>query len=201
MDVPVDAATLVYGVFLAGMGRMDVDDVHFLPVPVGAMSTTVFEESQLKLKQGETYTPPSIVQDAPANLDFERVPGTGSERRGPLARRAWGDARRDAGQGLWQGGRGPPAAGSGSTHGTWPITRIALARAGGLNSQRDHHAARLRGLRSRRRGALRHRRRKPAALCGGGADAVGGGHGEGVLTTIATASRFPAARKLVRQLR
>jgi len=66
MDVPVDAATLVYGVFLAGMGRMDVDDVHFLPVPVGAMSTTVFEESQLKLKQGETYTPPSIVQDAPA---------------------------------------------------------------------------------------------------------------------------------------
>jgi len=126
MDVPVDAATLVYGVFLAGMGRMDVDDVHFLPVPVGAMSTTVFEESQLKLKQGETYTPPSIVQDAPANLDFERVPGTGSERRGPLARRAWGDARRDAGQGLWQGGRGPPAAGSGSTHGTWPITRIAF---------------------------------------------------------------------------
>jgi len=76
MDVPDDAATLVYGVFLVGTGRMDVDDVHFLPVPVGAMSTTVYEENQLKLKQGQTYTPPSIVQEAPANLDFERVPGT-----------------------------------------------------------------------------------------------------------------------------
>jgi hypothetical protein len=76
MDVPVDAAMLVYGVFLVGMGRMDVDDVHFLPVPVGALSTTVYEENQLKLKQGQTYNPPSIVQVAPANLDFERVPGT-----------------------------------------------------------------------------------------------------------------------------
>lgn len=74
MDVPIDAATLVYGVFLVGTGRMDVDNVHFLPVPVGTMSTTVYEENQLKPKQG--YTPPSIVQDAPANLDFERVPGT-----------------------------------------------------------------------------------------------------------------------------
>jgi hypothetical protein len=76
MDVPTDAATLVYGVFLVGMGRMDVDDVHFLPVPVGAISTTVYKENQLKPKQGQTYTPPSIVQDAPANLDFERVPGS-----------------------------------------------------------------------------------------------------------------------------
>lgn len=74
MDVPDDAATLVYGVFLVGLGRMDVDNVHFLPVPVGTMSTTVYKENQLKPKQG--YTPPSIVQDAPANLDFERVPGT-----------------------------------------------------------------------------------------------------------------------------
>lgn len=74
MDVPDDAATLVYGVFLVGTGRMDVDNVHFLPVPVGTMSTTVYEENQLKPKQG--YAPPSIVQDAPANLDFERVPGT-----------------------------------------------------------------------------------------------------------------------------
>ena len=76
MDVPEDAATLVYGVFLVGVGRIDVDDVHFLPVPVGARSTTVYEENQLKLKQGQIYTPPSIVQDAPTNLDFERVPGT-----------------------------------------------------------------------------------------------------------------------------
>jgi hypothetical protein len=74
MDVPVDAATLVYGVFLVGTGRMDVDDVHFLPVPVGATSTTVYQENQLKPKQG--YTPPRIVEDAPTNLDFERVPGT-----------------------------------------------------------------------------------------------------------------------------
>jgi hypothetical protein len=74
MDVPDDAATLVYGVFLVGVGRLDVDDVHFLPVPVGTMSTTVYEENQLKPKQG--YTPPSIIQVAPANLGFERVPGT-----------------------------------------------------------------------------------------------------------------------------
>ena len=74
MDVPDDAATLVYGVFLVGTGRMDVDNVHFLPVPVGTMSTTVYKENQLKPKQG--YTPPRIIEAAPANLDFERVPGT-----------------------------------------------------------------------------------------------------------------------------
>jgi len=74
MDVPDDATTLVYGVFLVGMGRMDVDNVHFLPVPVGTKSTTVYEENQLKPKQG--YTPPRIVEIVPANLDFERVPGT-----------------------------------------------------------------------------------------------------------------------------
>jgi hypothetical protein len=74
MDVPEDATTLVYGVLLVGTGRMDVDDVHFLPVPVGTMSTTVYKENQLKPKQG--YTPPRIVEDAPANLNFERVPGT-----------------------------------------------------------------------------------------------------------------------------
>jgi len=73
-DVPDDATTLVYGVFLVGMGRMDVDKLHFLPVPVGTKSTTVYEENQLKPKQG--YTPPRIVEIVPANLDFERVPGT-----------------------------------------------------------------------------------------------------------------------------
>jgi hypothetical protein len=76
MDVPDDAATLVYGVLLVGMGRMDVDNVHFLPVPVGTISTTVYKENQVQPKHGQTYSPPSIVQDAPVNLDFERVPGT-----------------------------------------------------------------------------------------------------------------------------
>jgi hypothetical protein len=74
MDVPVDAVALVYGVFMVGMGRMDVDNVHFLPVPVGTKSTTLYEENQLKPKQG--YNPPRIVEIVPANLDFERVPGT-----------------------------------------------------------------------------------------------------------------------------
>lgn len=54
---------------------MDVDNVHSLPAPVGARSTVVYKENQFKLNRGQTYTPPSIVQDAPVILDFERVPG------------------------------------------------------------------------------------------------------------------------------
>ena len=75
MDVPQEAATLVYGVFLVGGGRVDFDNVQFLQAPVGAKTTTLYKESQLKLKKGATYGLTGVLE-APSNLDFEQAPGT-----------------------------------------------------------------------------------------------------------------------------
>jgi len=74
MDVPMEAENLVYGLFLVGSGRVDFDNVQFLPAPVGAKTTNQYKEGALKLKQGQVYTPPSIVLAVPGNLDFERPP-------------------------------------------------------------------------------------------------------------------------------
>lgn len=74
MDVPDRAEYLVYGVFLAGGGRVDIDNVQFLPAPAGAKTTNQYKEGLMKLKHGQTYTPPRTVLEAPSNLDFERAP-------------------------------------------------------------------------------------------------------------------------------
>lgn len=74
MDVPLRAEYLVYGLFLAGGGRVDFDNVQFLPAPVGAKATNQYKEGYMKLKHGQNYTPPRIVFDSPSNLDFEQAP-------------------------------------------------------------------------------------------------------------------------------
>ncbi len=74
MEVPNEAATLVYGLFLIGAGRADIDNVQFLPAPVEAKTTTLYKASQLKTKQGASYVPPRVVLDQPSNLDFEQLP-------------------------------------------------------------------------------------------------------------------------------
>lgn len=74
MDVPDDAAALVFGVFLMGAGRLDFDNLRFEPAAEGVKTTTVFKENQLKPKAKTPYTPPRTVQEAPRNLDFEEVP-------------------------------------------------------------------------------------------------------------------------------
>jgi hypothetical protein len=73
MDVPQDAAYLVYGVFLEGAGRMVIDNIQFAAATDGAKPTTVYKENQLKLKQGQVYTPPSTVLETPSNLGFEQI--------------------------------------------------------------------------------------------------------------------------------
>lgn len=75
MDVPMQAEYLVYGLFLMGGGRVDFDNVHFLPAPVEAKTTNQYKKGQLKPRHGQNYTPPSIVLEAPGNLDFEQPPG------------------------------------------------------------------------------------------------------------------------------
>ena len=72
MDVPMEAEYLFYGLLLAGGGRVDFDNVQFLPAPVGTRTTNQYKEGAMKLKHGEVYTPPSIVLTVPSNLDFER---------------------------------------------------------------------------------------------------------------------------------
>lgn len=74
MDVPLRAETLVYGLLLSGGGRVDFDNVHFLPAPVGAKTTNQYREGAMKVKHGQTYVPPRIVIDVPGNLDFEQLP-------------------------------------------------------------------------------------------------------------------------------
>jgi hypothetical protein len=74
MDVPLEAEYLVYGLLLSGGGRVDFDNVQFLPAPVGAKTTNQYKEGFMKIKHGQVYTPPSIVLAVPGNLDFERPP-------------------------------------------------------------------------------------------------------------------------------
>jgi hypothetical protein len=74
MDVPMEAEYLFYGLLLGGSGRVDFDNVQFLPAPVGAKTTNQYKEGLMKLKHGQVYTPPSIVLAAPSNLDFESPP-------------------------------------------------------------------------------------------------------------------------------
>jgi hypothetical protein len=74
LDVPQEAEYLVYGVLLLGGGVLDIDNVEFMAAPPGAKTTLLYNDGAVKLKHGQTYTPPRIVLDAPSNLDFEQPP-------------------------------------------------------------------------------------------------------------------------------
>lgn len=74
MDVPERAEYLVYGALLIGGGLVDVDNIEFVVAPPDKKTTTLYNEGAMKLKHGQTYTPPRIVLDAPSNLDFEQAP-------------------------------------------------------------------------------------------------------------------------------
>ncbi len=74
LDVPQQAEYLIYGVLLIGGGVLDFDNVEFMAAPPGTKTTLLYNEGAMKLKHGQTYTPPRIVLDAPSNLDFEQAP-------------------------------------------------------------------------------------------------------------------------------
>ncbi len=75
MEVPQDAAYLVYGVFLVGGGRVDIDSVEFEAVPrTVKLSRNIYKPWQLRPPRGSVYTPPSVVLGMPSNLDFEQAP-------------------------------------------------------------------------------------------------------------------------------
>jgi hypothetical protein len=71
LDVPPTAKYLVYGVFLVGEGRVDIDNVEFMIAPPGTETTPHYGPFQLRPPPGTEYTPPSVVLDAPSNLGFE----------------------------------------------------------------------------------------------------------------------------------
>jgi hypothetical protein len=71
LDVPATAKYLVYGAFLAGTGRLDVDNISFSIAPPGTETTPHFGPLQLLPPPGSEYMPPSVVLSAPSNLQFE----------------------------------------------------------------------------------------------------------------------------------
>lgn len=74
VDVPEDAAYLVYGALLVGNGRMDIDAITIGPVPVSVDTTRkIYKEGQVKPRPADAYRPPSVVWPSPVNLDFEQT--------------------------------------------------------------------------------------------------------------------------------